>query len=204
MSTIENAFELADKVAGIPGDGQSFASFARGQGHAPSWTSAADMAGAWIAMGWIRLDPHPTRSEVINYMRGFEPADGDIDALNWLASQAGNPEGFVERAIKTANYVWVDHWDEVYEDILREEDDDDRLGLVDAVEELIEASGAKLFATGSTTYDADGLRDWAARCEGDGDREDYYVYKDAIVPIGEDGYIESVALVTARIEDEDE
>ena len=205
MAIIKKASHLASKAAKQPGYGHDFATFVRGQGYAPADAPARQMAGLWIAWGWIGLDPTPR--DLSSKLRGLDLADGDVEALRWLAEQAGDDvEAFVLAAEKAAKAHWIEHWAGVVAEAERERalddeceddegEDDDRTSLVQAVEQLIEASGATRFATGSTDYDADGLRDWARECEAEGDHGDYYADECGIVAVKDDGYLESVGLV---------
>jgi len=204
---IKKAEHLASKVAKMPDYGHDFATFVRGQGYAPADAPARQMAGLWIAQGWIGLDPDPEPEELSSKLRGLDLADGDIEALRWLAEQAGDDvEAFVIAAEKAAKARWIEHWKEKVAEAERdnalddeceddEGEDDGRTSLVRAVEQLIEASGATRFATGSTDYNADGLREWARECEAEGDLGDYYADECGIVTVKDDGYLESAGLV---------
>ena len=191
--TIKTAEKLAEKIAEMPGHGQSYAVFVRGQSYATADWSAADAAGCWIAWGWIEQDESPDDDTLASYLGGLNITSEDIAAIKWLAGQAGtDSESFVDEAVAAAKDCWMDHWREVEEDrdrqsALDEECDDED----DSDDDGDDDGDGPEFAIERIAISDLGKPDLLAEVEtlSPADRASAEAYR--FVTYGEDGYEES-------------
>lgn len=196
--TIKTAEKLAEKIAEMPGHGQSYAAFVRGQSYATADWSAADAAGCWIAWGWIEQDESPDDDTLASYLdAGLTITREDIAAVEWLAGQAGtDSESFVDEAVAAAKDCWECHWLEVEEDrnrqsALDEECDDkgdDGCGIADDDSDDDGDDDGPEFALERIALSDMGKPDLVAEIESmdQEDRDSAEAYR--FVTYGEDGY----------------
>lgn len=79
------------------------------------------------------------------------------------------------------------------------------MDLIEAVKSLTEEYRAEvIYSTNADDYDADGLLDWAVECvsleseDDDAEPREYVATTEAIYAISDDGYRESVAVVSVK------